>query len=166
MSDIRAALAQLYRREAEIEIEDVDIRGQDYTVSIAKVWPLVPPSRQVVTDTPCFLNLVPDSRTQFFPALTRSNFTVNMRLVCHDADTDIAGEIALAFYPEIVDKLRSNLKLGLSGWFINELRTEGEFLRIFDDISDSAGRTLVGLDLYVDLTWNGAGTNAGGTAPP
>jgi len=166
MSDIRAALAQLYRREAEIAITDVDIRGQNYTRAIEKVWPLMPPSRVVVTDTPCFVHLLPDSQANIGSAMVSSDFVVNVQLVVEDADADIACEIALAFYPQIVEKLKLERKLGLSGWMLRALRTEGDFLRLFEEYSQTAGRTLVGLDLYLDMNFTGSSNNAGGTPPP
>lgn len=166
MSNIREALAQLYLRQDEITFSNVVFGSDTLSRGVVKVWPIVPPSKVTITDTPCFVNLIPESETRFFPALTRSTFTVNMRLVVHDADIDRACDIALAFYPEIISKLRSNLKLGLSGWSIGAVRTEGEFLRLFEEYSETGGKAYVGLDLFVDLMWNGAGTNAGGTPPP
>jgi hypothetical protein len=166
MSDIRAALAQIYRRQDEIAITSVVFGSDTLSRGVEKVWPIMPPQRVTITDTPCFVNLVPESETEFFPSLTRSKFTVNMRLVVHDANIDRACDIALAFYPEIVSKFRANIGLGLAKWSIGALRTEGEFLRLFEEYTDAGGKAYVGLDLFLDLNWNGGGNNAHGTVPP
>lgn len=162
--DIREALSQIYAIQAGLAITEPVAR------SVEKVWHYRPPGRAVITDTPCFLNVWSAPEVEFRSSLMMASFEVNMQLVVYDADTDQAADIASAFYPEIVDAFSENVKLGLSGWLVRRLRGDGargsgSTLTVFEEYSESGGKTYVGLDLTLEVVKVKGATHAAGAAP-
>ncbi len=168
MSDIQDALLRIYRLEGDPT--DADALALSVTspiaTSVKKVWPYFPPASAVITNTPCFINTYSVREVRYESALRRVRYGVHARLVVYDANSDQAAKIAASFQQPIIDRFGDNITLsGLSGWFVNELRFENEQPVVFDDLSAAAGKTLIGLDFFIDITNSRAGTNASGTPP-
>jgi hypothetical protein len=168
MSDIQDALRRIYRLEGDPTDTDPLLLSVTlpYPMQVKKVWPYRPPARAVITDTPCFVNTWAVRGVEYGSALRRTQYAVHARLVCYDIDADKAAAIAASFQEPLLDRFASNVKLsGLSHWMLNTLRFENEQPVVFDDLSEAAGRTVLGLDFFIDITHNSASNNAGGTPP-
>lgn len=168
MSDIQDALKRIYRLEGDPTDEDpLALAGTSpYTVHVKRVWPYRPPASAVITDTPCFVNTWTVRGVEYGSALRRTQYAVHARLVCYDVDGDKAAAIAASFQEPLLDRFGANLKLsGMRDWMLNGLRFEGEQPVVFDDLSEAAGRSVLGLDFFIDITHNSASNNAGGTPP-
>ncbi len=168
MSDIQDALLRIYRLEGDPTDADALLLQVTSPVAtqIKKVWPYVPPADKVVTATPCFVNTWSVTSVEYGSAVRRERYAVHARLVCYDANTDRAAAIAASFQLPLLDRFGSNLKLsGLSEWMVNTLRFENEQPVVFEDLSTAAGKTLLGLDFFIDITRSAAATNAAGAAP-
>lgn len=156
-TDLLDALNQIYRIEAGLSITSPIVTG------IKKVWPFM--ERLVVNDTPCFLNAISPSEIRFDSALLRTSYVLHPRLLVYNADRDQAAAIANAFIEPVIDAFCNNIKLGLSKWTVLGIRFNEEQPRVFTPESDSAGRTFLGLDFFVDLMHNAAKTYQIGAAP-
>jgi hypothetical protein len=168
MSDIQDALLRIYRLEGDPTDADPLLLSVTlpYPMQIKKVWPYVPPKDAVVNEFPCFINTWSVRGVEYGSALRRTQYAVHARLVCFDVDADKAAAIAASFQEPLLDRFASNLKLsGLRDWMVNTLRFEGEQPVVFQDLSEAAGRTVLGLDFFIDITHSSASSNAGG-APP
>lgn len=157
--DIREALSQLYAVEGALAITD------PITTNIKKVWHYRPPSNKTITDTPCITNLWTAPTLEFRSGVLTGEFEINLQLLVWDADSDQAADIAAAFYKPVIEALSANIKLGLSGWTVRRLRGGENTLRVFGDESDVAGKTFIGLDLFIDLYSTLGAVNAAGSPP-
>lgn len=165
---IQDALLRIYRLEGDpTDADDLPLSiTSPIATSIKKVWPFFPPARQVITDTPCFVNTWAVRDVEFMSALRRTAYSVHARLVVYDADSDRAAAIASAFQEPILERFSANVKLsGLSNWMLNTLRFESEQPVVFEDLSAAAGRAVLGLDFFIDITHSEAANHAGGTRP-
>lgn len=168
MSDIQDALRRIYRLEGDPTDEDPLALSvaSPYVASIKKVWPYFPPASAVVTDTPCFINTWSVRNVEFGSAVRVEQYAVHARLVCYDIDADKAAAIAASFQLPLLNRFASHLTLsGLSQFMLNTLRFESEQPTVFDDLSQAAGKTLLGLDFFIDITRRAPSSNEGG-APP
>jgi hypothetical protein len=168
MSDIQDALKRIYRLEGDPT--DTDPLPLSVTspvaMSVKKVWPYFPPASQVITSTPCFVNTYSPRTVEYGSALSRLAYAVHARLVVYDANSDQAAKIASSFLEPIIERFEAHVKLsGLSEWMLNTLRFDNEQPVVFDDLSTAAGKTLIGLDFFIDITHNRRSVAAGG-APP
>lgn len=168
MSDIQDALRRIYRLEGDPDDEDPLVLSvsSPYEASILKVWPYVPPASQVITDTPCFVNSWSLREVDFGSAVRLERYAVHARLVCYDDDAPVAAAIAASFQLPLLNRFASNLTLsGLPQFMLNTLRFESEQPVVFQDLSEAAGKTLLGLDFFIDITRRAPSTNEGGTPP-
>lgn len=168
MSDIQDALLRIYRIEGDpTDTDPLPLSvASPVVTNIKKVWPYMPPASKVVIDTPCFVNTWSVRGVEFGSAVRRDSYSVHARLVCYDADSDKAAAIAASFQQPLLDRFGSHVKLsGLSDWMLNTLRFETEQPVVFEDLSAAVGKTVLGLDFFIDITHSYAAANAGGTPP-
>ncbi len=168
MSDIQDALRRIYRLEGDPDDEDALLLtvASPVATQVKKVWPYFPPASAVVTSTPCFVNTYAVRSVEYGSAIRIVRYAVHARLVVYDANTDQSAKIAASFQEPVLDRFGANIKLsGLSDWMVNSLRFENEQPVVFEDLSQAAGKTLIGLDFFIDITHTSASANAGGTPP-
>lgn len=168
MSDIQDALRRIYRLEGDPTDTDPLLLAVTSPVptSVKKVWPYFPPASQVITSTPCFVNTYSPRTVEYGSALSRLAYGVHARLVVYNAKSDEAAKIASSFLEPIIDRFEAHMKLsGLSEWMLNSLRFETEQPVLFEDLSTASGKTLIGLDFFIDITHNRRSVAAGGTPP-
>ena len=144
--DIRSALDQLIILQAALSITDPE------TVTIKKAWKYMAPQDAILPDAPCWMNewrMVSEGRDS---GLRRQDYTVHMQLFIDNADQERAADIASAFHVALVAAL--DLKITLSGTVVlHNLRGGDPTLAILE----RAGRSYVGLNLYLDLLMEDVG---------
>lgn len=165
---LQDALLRIYRIEGDPTDDDplpLSITSP-IAVAVKKVWPFYPPASQVVSSTPCFVNTTSPGVIEYQPGARSVSWSIHARLVCYDANSDQASKIASAFVDPIIERFGSQIKLsGLEEWYLNTIRFNGEQPVVFQDLSEAAGKTLIGLDFFIDLTHKFAATNAAGPPP-
>lgn len=167
-TSLHDALLRIYRLQGDPS--DTDPLPLSVTspvrTSIKRVWPYVPPGSKVITDVPCFCNTWSPGVIELNVSNTRARYAVHSRLICYDADVDKAAKIAESFIQPIIARFEDHIKLsGLREWFVNTIRFEDEQPVIFEDLSASAGKTLLGLDFFIDITHTYGVERQGGTPP-
>ena len=145
--NIRAALDRLGVIQSGLSIKD------PASVSISAAYKYVPRQDAALPNTPCWINdwaLISeerhiDMRIQFY--------TVHMQLFVKDADQDQAADIASAFMEKTVEALDADVSL--AGAVTRQSLRGGEptLVRL-----ERAGQSYVGLDLFLDLEMNEAGS--------
>jgi len=165
-------IADALRRICRLEGDPTDTDALALSItspiatSVKKVWPYYPPASQVVTSTPCFVNTVSPVQVLFEAGVRRVDYSVRARLVCYDANSDQTAKIAEAFWQPIIDRFGAHIKLsGLHEWHLRSLRFNGEQPVLFQDLSEAAGKTLLGLDFFIDITHTYSQVNEAGAAP-
>lgn len=139
---IADALAQIYRIEGALEVT------APFPAKVRKVWDFYPPPEQVVTSNPAFINTYGVREVRYESALQRVFYSVHARLAIEDKQ---APAIASSFIQPIIAAFASNIKLGMSEWQVQTVRFNGEQPTQFADLSAAAGKSLIGLDFYIDL---------------
>lgn len=139
-----------------VEFDDEDAPVQKaFPLSIKRAYPYFPKSSMTITDTPCFINQWVAPEVSYRSGVVIGNFSMHMRLLVKDADTDRAATIASAFYTKIVEAFGANVKLGAWGpATVLALRGLDPTLTPFE----FAGEIFIGLDLLLDLHLNTAMT--------
>lgn len=167
-TSIEDALLRIYRIEGDpTDADDLPLSvTSPVATSIKKVWPYFPPASQVVTTTPCFVNTWTPTNVEFNSAGQRISYAVHSRLIVYDANSDQASKIAASFMQPLIDRFSGQIKLsGLREWMLNTLRFNGEQPVIFEDLSAAAGKTLIGLDFFIDITHSYSDQHAAGARP-
>lgn len=148
--DILTVMDKINAIQENISITD-PVTGNLLAVKrVFKYWP--DGSMQLSKgDTPAFFNTWTAPEVSYRSAVLIGTFTVDMRLVVYDADTDKAADRASAFYPQIVAAFEANIKLdGYGPATVLTLRGAEPTLAVFK-YGDGG---FAGLDLFLDVNIN------------
>lgn len=161
--DISAAMSQIYAIQEAMQI---DHPHSSRKVKVIKSFHYWPDRDEVITETPVWVNNWTAPTLEFQSALLTADFTVHMQLLASsDVSVNEAADIASAFYPLIVDAFSANVKLGLSEWTVRRLRGGDPTLAVIQPATETTGKEIIGLDLYLDLFCMAAVNNLPGDPP-
>lgn len=143
--DIRSALDRLVAIEKDIAITE------PARLAVKRAYKYFPPQSVAVPDLPCFMNswtLVEERRGI---SLREQRYTVNIQFFAGEGDQDYTADVASAFMAAFMDALDADVSLG-GAVTDSDLRGGNPTLAILE----RAGRSYIGLNLFLDLTMKDA----------
>lgn len=138
--NIQTALERLNTLQMTVSITDPS------AMSTKKAYPTIP-SGKGMPEPPCFLNFAKPVRIEHIAGARRMRWIVRSQLLVHDADQDVASDIALAFASAYIDVMSNAQTLdGGIGVILDGMSGSDIPIRL-----EYAGRFFIGAEFTIEL---------------